>query len=201
MKLLELLVSVVLLGLASVAQGLSPGNAPPLPINGARIVKVGAEIQLQAAMADLRDGDTILLADGTYTLTSTLYVKERNNVTIRGAAGSPHVVLMGREMDNPNYGDVRFGIWSNGTNTTPYFDHVGGVIRNNLVCLASGLMSARRKAGSDGSLIAWNSPGTQIDHNSILLNGNEYYAIEFRFPTSTNGTAPQQPDRRADPPA
>jgi len=44
-------------------------------------------------------------------------------------------------------------------------------------------------SGSDGSIIAWNSPGTQIDHNSILLNGNEYYAIEFRFPTSTNGAA------------
>jgi hypothetical protein len=109
MELPDLLVSVVLLGLASVAQGLSPGNAPPLPINGARIVKVGTETQLQAAMADLRDGDTILLADGTYALTSTLYVRERNNVTIRGAAGSTNVVLMGRGMDNPNYGDVRFG--------------------------------------------------------------------------------------------
>jgi hypothetical protein len=333
MKLRKLLVSVVLLALASVAQGLLPGNAPPLPINGARIVKVGTETQLQAAMADLRDGDTILLADGTYTLTSTLYVKGRNNVTIRGAAGSTNVILMGRGMDNPNYGDVRFGIWSNGTNTTiahltirdtwdneiifnagaqsphvfcvrllnagsqfiksnptdvnqglgvnqgvveycwfeytanppgdhgagvgyfngisahasqnwvirgnvfrnlhnpdsaaylwnaavlfwrhsantvteqnsflnvdravaygldnttPYFDHAGGVIRNNFVCLTPGLMSARRKAGSDGSLIAWNSPGTQIDHNSVLLNGNEFYAIEFRFPTTTNGTA------------
>jgi hypothetical protein len=50
-------------------------------------------------------------------------------------------------------------------------------------------MSAARRAGSDGSLIAWNSPGTQIDHNSVLLNGNEFYAIEFRFSTTTNGTA------------
>jgi hypothetical protein len=45
MKLRELLVSGVLLALASVAQGLSPGNAPSLPINGARIVKVGTETQ------------------------------------------------------------------------------------------------------------------------------------------------------------
>ena len=50
-------------------------------------------------------------------------------------------------------------------------------------------MSAARKAGSDGSLIAWNSPGTQIDHNSLLLNGNEFYAVEFRFSSTTNGTA------------
>jgi len=74
-------------------------------------------------------------------------------------------------------------------NTTPYFDHAGGVIRNNFICLASGLMSANRKASSDGSLIAWNSPGTQIDHNSVLLNSNEFYAVEFRFSTTTNCTA------------
>jgi len=50
-------------------------------------------------------------------------------------------------------------------------------------------MSAGRKAGSDGSIIAWNSPGTQIDHNTLLLNGNEFYAVEFRFATTTNCTA------------
>jgi hypothetical protein len=74
-------------------------------------------------------------------------------------------------------------------NTTPYFDHAGGIIRNNFVVLTNGLMSAGRKAGSDGSIIAWNSPGTQVDHNSVLLNGNEFYAVEFRFSTTTNGTA------------
>jgi hypothetical protein len=50
-------------------------------------------------------------------------------------------------------------------------------------------MSASRKASSDGSIIAWNSPATQIDHNSVLLNTNEFYAVEFRFSTTTNGTA------------
>jgi hypothetical protein len=74
-------------------------------------------------------------------------------------------------------------------NTTPYFDHAGGVIRNNFVCLTPGLMSASRMAGSDGSIIAWNSPGTQVDHNSVLLNTNEFYAVEFRFSTTTNCTA------------
>jgi hypothetical protein len=74
-------------------------------------------------------------------------------------------------------------------NTTPYFDHAGGLVRNNFVYLSPGLMSASRKAGSDGSIIAWNSPGTQIDHNTALLNGNEFYGIEFRFSTTTNGTA------------
>ena len=80
---------------------------------------------------------------------------------------------------------VAYGLQS----TTPFFDHAGGVIRNNFVCLVPGLMSASRTASSDGSLIAWNSPGTQIDHNSVLLNSNEFYAVEFRFSTTTNGAA------------
>lgn len=316
-----------------VALGASPGNAPQLPITGTRIVNVATEPQLQTAMGNLQSGDTILLANGTYNLTSTLYVNGKNNVTIRGTNASANVLLVGKGMDNSNFGNVEFGIWSNGTNTTiahltirdtydneiifnsgaqsplvycvrlinagsqfiksnptdvnagvgvnngiveycwfeytgsppndhgsgvgyfngisahaaknwivrgnlfknlhnpdtaaylwnpavlfwrqsvgniteqntfidvdravaygldnttPYFDHAGGLIRNNFVYLTPGLMSASRKAGSDGSIIAWNSPGTQIDHNTALLNGNEFYAVEFRFSTTTNGTA------------
>jgi hypothetical protein len=314
------------------AKAVSPGDAPQLPITGTRIVNVSTEGQLQTAMGNLQNGDTILLANGTYNLTSTLYIK-KNDVTIRGTNGSTNVVLVGKGMDNTNFGNVEFGLWSNSTNTTiahltirdtydneiifnlgaqsplvycvrlinagsqfiksnptdvnagtgvnngiveycwfeytgsppndhgtgigyfngisahaaknwvvrgnlfknlhnpdtaaylwnpavlfwrhsvgtvteqntfinvdraiaygldnttPYFDHAGGLIRNNFVYLAPGLMSASRKASSDGSIIAWNSPGTQIDHNSVLLNTNEFYAVEFRFSTTTNGTA------------
>ena len=310
-----------------------PGNAPPLPLTGTRIVKVSTEPQLQSAMNNLQEGDTILLADGTYTLTSSLYINGHNGITIRGAGGSTNVVLAGKGMDNTNYGNVPFGIWSNGTNTTiahltirdtwdneiifnpgaqsphvycvrllnagsqfiksnptdvnagsgvnnglveycwfeytgsppgdhgtgvgyfngisahaarnwtvrgnlfknlhnpdtaaylwnpavlfwrhsvntvteqnifldvdravaygldsttPYFDHAGGLIRNNFVCLTPKLMSGGRTAGSDGSIIAWNSPGTLVDNNSLLLNSNEFYAVEFRFATTTNGAA------------
>jgi hypothetical protein len=325
-------VTAALAGMAFHAFSASPGNAPQLPITGARIVNVSTEAQLQTAMGNLQSGDTILLTNGVYNLTSTLYINGRNNVTIRGLTGSTNVVLVGKGMDNTNYDNVPFGIWSNGTNTTvahltirdtwdneiilnsgaqsphlysltllnagsqfiksnptdvnaglgvnngvveycwleytgsppgdhgsgvgyfngisahaaqnwivrgnlfknlhnpdtaaylwnpavlfwrhsmntvteqntfinvdravaygldnttPYFDHAGGVVRNNFVYLAPGLMSATRTAGSDGSIIAWNSPGTQIDHNSLLLNGNEFYSVEFRFSTTTNGT-------------
>ena len=331
--MLKVCEALLLFGLGAGARAASPGDAPPLPITGARIVNVATEAQLQTAMGNLLSGDTILLANGTYNLSSTLYINGRNNVTIRGAAGSTNVILVGKGMDNASYGNVPFGVWSNGTNTTiahltvrdtwdnelifnagaqspfvycvrlldagsqfikanptdvnaglgvnngvveycwfeytgsppgnhgsgigyfngisahaaqnwiirgnlfknlhnpdtaaylwnpavlfwnhstntlteqntflnvdravayglqnttPFFDHAGGVIRNNFVCLTPGLMSASRTAGSDGSLIAWNSPGTQIDHNSVLLNGNELYPIEFRFSTTTNGTA------------
>jgi len=52
----------------------SPLNAPMLPIAGTRIVNVSTEPQLQTAMGNLQNGDTILLANGTYNLTSSLYV-------------------------------------------------------------------------------------------------------------------------------
>ena len=92
-------------------------SAPPLPITGTRTVNVATEAQLQSAMRSLRDGDTILLANGTYNLTNTLYVSNVNNVTIRGASGCDNVVLVGRGMDNANYGNVPHGVWSNARNT------------------------------------------------------------------------------------
>ncbi len=325
---LGLMAGLQLLAAASKAAAISAGNAPPLPLTGARIVKVANEPELQTAMSNLLSGDTILLADGTYHLTRSLYVNGRHNVTIRGHAGSVNVVLAGRGMDNPNGGEARFGVWSNGTNTTiahltirdtydnpiifnpgaqsprlyclklldagsqfikvnpidvakgigvnnglveycwleytagppadhgagigyfngisahaarnwiirgnlfknlhnpdsaayhwnaavlmwrhsantlteqntfvnvdraiayglenlAYSDHDGGVIRNNFVYLTPGLMSASRTASSDGAIIAWNSPSTAIDHNTLLLNGNVLNAIEFRFATSS----------------
>jgi hypothetical protein len=80
-------------------------------------VNVVTETQLQSAMNDLRDGDTLLLANGTYNLSRTLYVSNVNNVTIRGSSGCDNVILVGRGMDNATYGNVPHGIWSNAHGT------------------------------------------------------------------------------------
>lgn len=93
-------------------------NAPTLPITGARIVNVSSEAQLQTAMTNLLAGDTIVLANGTYTLTKTLFVNNKANVTLRGGSGCNNVTLVGQGMDNANFGNVEFGIWSNSLNTT-----------------------------------------------------------------------------------
>src|SRR5262245_19389453 len=74
----------------------SLGDAPALPLTGTRIVNVSNEGQLQSAMGDLRSGDTLLLADGIYNLTSSLFVNGKNDVTVRGATGSSNVVLAGK---------------------------------------------------------------------------------------------------------
>jgi hypothetical protein len=299
-----------------------------LPMTGERIVPIATEAELQNAMRDLRSGDTLLLANGVYNLTSSLFINGRDNVTIRGASGCYDVVLAGKGMDNSSYGNVEVGIWSNSTNTviahltvrdtfdntvifnsgaqsphlysvnlidsgsqfikanptdavngigvyngvveycrieytngppassshsggSGYFngisahaadnwtirnnrfknlhnpdsssywwnpavlfwnhsrntitennsfintdraiayglmdisgsDHSGGIIRNNFVYLAPGLMSASRKADSDAQIIVWDSPATQVLHNTVLTNGNANLSIEFRFGT------------------
>jgi hypothetical protein len=93
-------------------------NAAQLPITGTRIVNVSTEPQLQTAMGNLQNGDTILLANGTYNLTSSLYISGKSNITIRGTSGCDGVVLAGKGMDNASFGNVEFGIWSNAVNTT-----------------------------------------------------------------------------------
>jgi len=96
MNLMQMLVPVTLLMPLCVDNAASPGNAPSLPITGARIVNVSTEPQLQTALGNLQDGDTLLLADGTYSLTTSLYINGRHNVTLRGKAGSTLRFMEGR---------------------------------------------------------------------------------------------------------
>jgi Right handed beta helix region len=87
--------------------------APPLPAPTGAVVNVSTEPQLQAAVRSLTSNTTIVIAPGTYILTSTLYVRGVTNVGIRGAtANADDVVLVGPGMAQPNYGSVPFGIWT-----------------------------------------------------------------------------------------
>ena len=59
MKLIAMRVAVAVLAWASAAMAASPGNAPQLPVTGARIINVATEPQLQTAMSNLQSGDTL----------------------------------------------------------------------------------------------------------------------------------------------
>lgn len=61
------------------------------------------------------------------------------------------------------------------------FDHQGGAIRNNFVYQSPGLFSAGRRARSDGQLLVYDSPGTKVDHNTVLTNGNSRLSVEVRW--------------------
>src|SRR6266487_4015475 len=104
MKLIVMVLSGALLMTARTVHAASAGDAPQLPVTGTRIVNVSTEAQLQSAMGNLQNGDTILLANGTYNLTSSLYINGRNNVTIRGTSGSTNVVLAAKAWTIPVMG-------------------------------------------------------------------------------------------------
>src|SRR5262245_50409846 len=79
------------------ALALSANNAPKLPPPSGPVVNVSTEPQLQQAVRTLQSGATIMLAPGTYNLTSTLWLGNRSNIALRGATGNrDDVVLQGR---------------------------------------------------------------------------------------------------------
>lgn len=167
------------------AFGQSPGSpcisAAPLPVAGTRTVNVATEAQLQSAMRSLRDGDTILLAHGTYILTNTLYVSNVNNVTIRGASGCDDVVLVGRGMDNANYGNVQHGVWSNARNTVIAHLTIRDVYTHPIIFNA-GAQSPRvynvklLNAGSQFIKANPNGPTDGVDHGIVEYSVFEYTA-------------------------
>jgi hypothetical protein len=85
----------------------------PLPLTGS-VVNVSTVSQLQNAVASLASNTTILIAAGTYSLNSPLYINGAfTNVGIRGATGNrDEVVLTGKGMTVD--GGVPFGIWTGG---------------------------------------------------------------------------------------
>src|SRR5438067_2068585 len=63
-------------------------HPPDLGKPAGRVVEVRTEKQLQAAVARLKSDTTILIAPGTYKLTSTVHIYGGvKNVALRGAAG------------------------------------------------------------------------------------------------------------------
>lgn len=75
---------------------------------------------------------------------------------------------------------IAFGLTDRATGT----DHFAGIIRNNMIISTPGLYSASRRTNSDGMIIVWDSPQTQVLHNTLLSNLNQRLAIEFRFDTT-----------------
>jgi hypothetical protein len=57
-------------------------------------------------------------------------------------------------------------------------DHSGGVVRNNFITRATGM-------GGDVAIAVFDSPGTRVVHNSMLLNGQYGSPIEYRFPNTS----------------
>lgn len=61
------------------------------------------------------------------------------------------------------------------------FDHSGGIIRNNMIAVLPGRLGAAQIADSDAQILAWQSPGAKILHNTILVHGQISEAVRVRF--------------------
>lgn len=113
----------------------------------------------------------------------------RNNLfrKIRGPAHDPKVggcidfwnhsrntTVEGNIIVNCRMG-IRFGIM-NRENEGGH-DHEGGVIRNNIIWRQPGAVVA-----PDNGISVWDSPGTKVLHNTVILNGTyPFSAIDYRW--------------------
>ena len=100
----------------AIAFARSTTSPPPLPAPSGTVVNVSSESQLQAAVQHVASNTTIVIAPGTYVLSSTLYINGTfANVTVRGATNNrDDVVLVGPGMSTASYGGVPYGIWTGG---------------------------------------------------------------------------------------
>jgi Right handed beta helix region len=153
-------------------------NAPTLPLTGS-VVQVSTEAQLQAAISNLQPGTTILIANGIYNLSSTLYISNVNNVTIRGASGCDNVVLIGRGMTNDDFGNVPYGIWSDSSNTVIAHLTIRDVYFHPIIFNPGAqqprIYSVRLKNGGEQLIKGNPSSSTEGINNGIV----EYSIMEF----------------------
>jgi hypothetical protein len=76
-------------------------NPPPLPAPAGKVIHVATPQQLLDAVEQIGPGGTIQLADGHYPLPRVLVLREKQEITLRGATDDPsRVVLSGRGWDS-----------------------------------------------------------------------------------------------------
>jgi hypothetical protein len=70
---------------------------------------------------------------------------------------------------------IAFGL---GPQTGFAHSHQGGIIRNNFIYRTE-------TTHADAGISVWDSPGTEVLHNTVIQNGTYPNAIEYRFPGTT----------------
>lgn len=75
-------------------------KAPKLPPPQGRVVNVADVDGFRKAVTGAKDGDTIVLADGTYRCVPYVWMRDKKHITIRSASGDPaKVKLTGKGWD------------------------------------------------------------------------------------------------------
>jgi PKD repeat protein len=107
-------------------------NPPGLPAPTGNVVNVSNVSQLQAAIANMQSGETVLIASGTYNLAGTLYVPQNlSNIAIRGATGKAgDVIIKGDAVIDataPYSGSAIWGAGSGISGSMPFGIWLGNV--------------------------------------------------------------------------
>jgi hypothetical protein len=90
--------------------------------------------------------------------------------------GSKNTTVEGNVIVNCRIG-IRFGL-EHRKRTNGIHDHEGGIIRNNVFWREKGAVLA-----PDAAIMVWDSPGTKVLQNTVILNGTylDGGAIEYRW--------------------
>jgi hypothetical protein len=81
-------------------------DAPPLPPPTGDVIHVSNPRELLEAIDQVSAGGTILLADGRYRLPRTMVLRDKRDITLRGAGHDPsRVILSGQGWDSGERGD------------------------------------------------------------------------------------------------
>jgi len=103
--------------------------APDLPAPTGTIINVHDVTELHQAINGIAANTTVLLEPGDYALNSTLWIQQ-DNITIRGNSDRCDAVnLIGRGMENANFGGVPHGIWTNAAGLTLSLIHISAPTR------------------------------------------------------------------------
>lgn len=160
-----------------------------LPATSGIVVNVATEAALQSAVGNLQPNTTILLAPGTYNLSNTLYIRKAN-ISLRGdGTQCDKVILVGKGMDNANYGNVPHGVWSDALNLSVMNLTIKNVYFHS-INLNAGAQSPKIESvqllNSGEQFIKSNptSYGIGVDNGSVK---NSRFAYEAGTPTTDHG--------------
>lgn len=101
---------LVLIALPSLAKAQCL-QAPVKDLTAGTVISVSNVDELQNAVRNAVSGTTIQILPGQYRLTTTLYVRVPDVVITGDPANCDAVQLIGRGMENSDFGDVRSGVW------------------------------------------------------------------------------------------
>lgn len=65
-----------------------------------------------------------------------------------------------------------------------FYDHVGGIVKNNFIVIDVGRLSSSQTLNSDAAILLWNCQNGKAKHNTILTNGQITDSIQGRWTTS-----------------